>query len=246
MKNRNIVCIIIASLTALVLCFSSCMNQPSENESTTAYEYIPSGSETTSTEPESSSASELMIDDSWKKSFDITYKVLNPEVNSVPFRIRERKSENAYTIEYLDGNSLYFCKQTGSDVEKYTIIESEKEQLHKVYKNSFIADRPVVFYECSFVEKNLPSLSNVCYEYDETIAGRECSKYIQRAYTDGKATATVYLWIDKEFGFAARQEEYDGEGRLVAMLELIEFSTGSTKDEDVIIDISQYTFKEEQ
>ncbi len=247
MKNRNVIGIYIALLMVFVLCFTSCSNGAEENESTTAYEYIPSGSETTSGESESSGEpEELKIDRSWTKNFDITYSVLNPEVSPVPINIREIKADNVYSIEYLDGSSFYCWKQNGSDVDEYIVIANAEEQVHKVYKDKSVSRVDVLFRQSSEIEKDFPLLSNVFYEFDEVVAGRQCSKYIQRAYKDGKATATIYVWIDKEFGFAVKEEEYDGNDRLVTRLEVIEFSSGNTTDEDVTFDVSQYTFKEEQ
>ena len=247
MQSRNIICILIALLTVFLLCFSACTGESGQKESTTAYEYVPSDVQTTGAEVESSTgAEELKIDKTWTKNFDITYSILNPEVSPTPIKIREIKTDNVYSIEYLDGSSFYFWKQNGSDVDEYTVVANANEQVHKVYKNKSVSKVEVLFGQSSEVEKDFPLLSNVCYEYDEVVAGRQCSKYIQRAYKDGKVTGTLYVWIDKEFGFAVKEEEYDGNDSLVAMLEVIEFSSGETADEDVTFDASQYTFKEEQ
>ena len=247
MRNKSVICIVIALLTVTSTAFSACNNDSSESESTTAYEYISSGGESATGE-ESSDANqgEIKIDRSWENNFDVTYNTYNPEVSPTPMKVRERKSESAYIVEYVDGNSFYYYKQNGADVDKYTVIENESEQLHAVYKNKHISALTALFGRSSEVDKNFPLLGNVCYEYDEVIAGRQCGKYLQRAYENGEATATLFIWIDNEYGFALKQEEYDAEGRLVAKLEVIEFSCGSTKDEDVIIDLSEYTFKEEQ
>ncbi len=247
MKSKNIVCIFIFLLTVFLLCFSSCTGKTEENESTTAYEYVSSDTQTTVSGNESSTGTEeLIIDTSWTRNFNATYSILNPDVSPVPIKIREIKTDNVHSIEYLDGSSFYFWKQNGSDVYKYTVVANASEQVYKVYENESVLNHSVFLSKCSEIEKNFPLLSNVCYEYDEVVAGRQCSKYIQRAYKDGKVTATLFVWADKEFGFAVKEEEYDADGRLVAKLEVLEFSCGSTKDEDVIVDISGYTFKEEQ
>lgn len=247
MKSKNIVCIFIALLTVFLLCLSSCTDKTEENESTTAYEYVPSDTQTTAGESESSAGTEqLNIDTSWTGNFNITYSILNPEVSPVPIKIREIKTDNVHSIEYLDGSSFYCWKQNGSDVYKYTVVANASEQVYKVYENESVTRHSVFFKECSEIDKGFPLLSNVCYEYDEVVAGRQCSKYIQRAYKDGKVTATLFVWADKEFGFAVKKEEYDENDKLVVMLELIDFSYGETVDEDVTFDESEYVFKEEQ
>ena len=84
------------------------------------------------------------------------------------------------------------------------------------------------------------------YMYDEEVGGRACHKYLQRAYTDGKLTDSVYIWIDIEFGFAAKCESYNADGKMRLMWKTDSFETGTVGDDDIKIDLSQYSVREEE
>ena len=97
----------------------------------------------------------------------------------------------------------------------------------------------------SNVDATMPAQSNVLYMYDEIIAGRNCHKYIQRAYADAKLTESVYVWIDAQYGFAMKCEDYDAADVLKTSWEVTEFAAGGVTADDVVIDLSQYSFTEE-
>lgn len=236
-------------LALLVICpsvlfFSSCGNETAD-ETSTGYSYVPSGSETTlpsETSPQGKTS--IDIDDSWMKNFHVKYRYYNPEQSVSTMNIEEKRSAGAFTVEYLDTKSVLYYKANGMDTDYYVIINNEDEQVHSVLKNKKLSSLSSMFMKLSAVKSDLPSQSNVLYMYDEEVAGRMCNKYIQRAYSDGKLTQSVYVWIDTEFGFAAKCEAYDENNSLTTMWEIESFESGTLTDADVFIDVSVYTFKE--
>lgn len=243
MKNFRI--IISALLCAVtLLCFVSCGTSGNEGETTTNYNYMPQGAEGTTAQGQNSPGDKINIDKSWQKNFSAEYEYYNPEQSLATMKIKEKKSRNAFTVEYVDTNSILYYKADGNNTDYYVIIDGETEQAHSVLENKPFSSLSSMFMKLSEVDKDLPSQSNVLYMYDEEVAGRVCHKYIQRAYSGGKLTQSVYVWIDKEFGFAAKCEAYDEENIMTVMWRLTAFETGKLSDSDVFIDVSQYTFKE--
>lgn len=233
----------------LLLCavsLSSCKNDNGE-ETTTGYEYTPSGfaDENSTAIAENNELQEkISVDNSWQKNFSVSYEYYNPEQNISTMKINEKKSESAFTVEYVDTKSILYYKANGKDTDYYVIIDNEEEQVHSVLKDKSFSSLSSMFMKLTALSPELPSQSNVLYMYDEEVGGRLCRKYIQRAYQGGNLTQSVYVWVDAEFGFAAKCEAYDSNNKLTVMWKVTAFETGKLSDEDVFLDISQYSFKE--
>ncbi len=233
-------------LLSASLCLSSCGDNAENEESSTGYEYKPSVSDETTLSPENEEAEkEIKIDNTWKRNFRVNYRYFNPEQSITTMNIEEKKSSSAFTVQYIDTHSVLYYKANGNDTDYYVIIEQQDEQVHSVLKGKKFSSLSSMFMKLSAVEADLPSQNNVLYMYEEEVGGRSCHKYIQRAYSGGQLTESVYLWIDTEYGFIAKCEAYDADNTLTVMWEVEEFVTGTLKDEDVFLDLSGYTFKEE-
>lgn len=248
MNSKRITAFFLA-LTVLfsVVLLSSCDTEPDNTESQTDYEYTPSGSaddSTTSSSGENELQKKINVDNSWQKNFSVSYEYYNPEQNISTMKINEKKAEKAFTVEYVDASSVLYYKENGDNTDYYVLIDNEVEQAHSVLENKSISDLSSMFMKLSVISPELPSQSNVLYMYDEEVAGRNCHKYIQRAYSGGSLTQSVYVWVDAEFGFAVKCEAYDADNTLSVMWKVLSFETGTLKNEDVYIDISEYTFKE--
>lgn len=228
----------------LALSLASCGASGTEDETTTNYSYIPQGLESTTSDGNKPSDT-INVDKSWQRNFSAAYEYYNPEQSPVTMKINEKKSQNAFTVEYVDTNSVLYYKADGNNTDYYVIIEGEDEQVHSVLENKPFSSLSSMFMKLTEIDRNLPSQSNVLYMYDEEVAGRPCYKYIQRAYSGGKLTQSVYVWIDKEFGFAAKCEAYDEDNIMTVMWRLNSFETGSLSDSDVFIDLSQYNIADE-
>ncbi len=241
----------IFSVIAVMLCviwalqLTSCNNEPDNTESSTGYEYIPSGQETTTASANNEAEAKINVDSTWKKNFKVKYSYYNPEQSLTTMKIQEKRAYNAFTVEYLDTSSILYYKANGNNTDYYVIIDSENEQVHSVLEGKHFSSLSSMFMKLSEVSPDLPSQSNVLYMYDESVAGRNCHKYIQRAYSDGKLTQSVYVWVDSQYGFVAKCEAYDASEILTVMWAIEEFEAGSLTDEDVMIDLDGYTFKEE-
>lgn len=244
--NKLITAAILILLLSVLLCFSSCDSNSGESESSTGYEYKPSVSDETTQAPENDEVEkEVKIDNTWKRNFRVNYRYYNPEQSITTMNIEEKKSANAFTVQYIDTHSILYYKANGNDTDYYVIIDHEDEQVHSVLTGKKFSSLSSMFMKLSAVDADLPSQNNVLYMYEEEVAGRKCYKYIQRAYSEGQLTESVYLWIDVQYGFVAKCEAYDSNNTLTVMWEVEEFVTGTLQDEDVFLDLSGYTFKEE-
>ena len=243
MKKFNAL-IAVLICAGIVLCLASCTGAGTEDETTTGYSYVPQGAEATTSEGESKPSENIAVDKSWQKNFSAEYEYYNPEQSLSTMKIKEKRSRNAFTVEYVDTKSILYYKADGNNTDYYVLIDGEDEQVHSVLENKPFSSLSSMFMKLSEVDKNLPAQSNVLYMYDEEVAGRLCHKYIQRAYAGGKLTQSVYVWIDVEYGFAAKCEAYDEENIMTVMWRLTAFETGKLSDDDVLVDLSQYTFAE--
>ncbi len=246
MKIKRIALLLSACiLFVYVFGFSSCTDDNTE-ESSTGYEYRPSASDETTDEAQTGEfEKKISIDNTWKRNFRVNYRYYNPEQSITTMNIQEKKSSNAFTVQYIDTHSILYYKSNGNDTDYYVIIEDQDEQVHSVLQGKKFSSLSSMFMKLSVVDADLPSQNNVLYMYEEEVAGRNCHKYIQRAYSEGKLTESVYLWIDAEYGFVAKCEAYDASNVLTVMWEIEEFVTGTLKDEDVFLDLSDYSFREE-
>lgn len=246
MKSFSLRLILLTALVfSLTFIASSCKDNNGE-ETSTGYEYKHSGADDiTQSSTDGELEKTIKIDNSWKRNFRVNYRYYNPEQSITTMNIEEKKSANAFTVKYIDTGSMLYYKANGNNTDYYVIIEQEDEQVHSVLTGKKISSLSSMFMKLSAVDSDLPSRNNVLYMYEEQVAGRNCHKYIQRAYSDGKLTESVYLWIDAEFGFVARCEAYDAADTLTVMWEIEDFVTGTLQDEDVFIDLSAYNFKEE-
>lgn len=243
--NKAVSLISAGILIGSIFLLSSCSDDSTE-ESSTGYEYKTTVlNEITTEAVKSEFETEIKIDNTWKRNFRVNYKYYNPDQSITTMNIQEKKSANAFTVQYIDTQSILYYKANGNDTDYYVIIENEPEQVHSVLTGKKLSSLSSMFMKLSSVDSDLPSQNNVLYMYEEEVAGRNCHKYIQRAYSEGQLTESVYLWIDAEFGFVAKCEAYDSSNVLTVMWEIEEFVTGSLQDEDVFLDLSGYTFKEE-
>lgn len=244
--RRIISLLLVVILIVCIASLTSCKDDAGE-ETTTGYEYTPSGSDsenTTSKNDDGTLNEKIDVDNSWQKNFSVSYEYYNPEQSISTMKINEKKAESAFTVEYVDTKSVLYYKANGKDTDYYVIIDNEEEQVHSVLKDKSFSSLSSMFMKLTVLSPELPSQSNVLYMYDEEVGGRQCHKYIQRAYQGGKLTQSVYVWVDAEFGFAAKCEAYDNDNKLTVMWKITSFETGTLADEDVFIDISQYSFKE--
>lgn len=247
---KTIICF--ASVASLVFGLGACKKDSDDTTQVSRYSYTPSAAfdeEEETKEDATASFDELQKeftkDDSWKKNYRVTYEYFNAEQAQGTVRILEQRTENAFTAEYLDTGAVLYYKANGNDTDYYVITPETDRQVHSLLKGKKFRTLSSMFMKLSNVDSNLPKQSNVLYMYDEIVAGRNCHKYIQRAYANAALTQSVYVWIDAEYGFAAKCEAYDAADNLTANWVIEEFETGEVKDADVIPDISAYEFTDE-
>ncbi len=247
MKNiRQKLTVSAAIAAAIAALLSSCGSGDADATTAESYVYNPQSG---MTEAQSGAAEDpekpFTVNTSWQSNFKAEYKYYNVSDGTDTVTVTETKNSDAFTAEYPDGKSTLYYKANGADTDYYVLMNgTEKKAVHKLLGGSSFSELSSTFMKLTKVSGDLPSLSNVLYMYDENVGGRACHKYLQRAYSDGKLTESVYIWIDTEFGFAAKCESYDSSGNMRIMWELKSFETGTVGENDIKIDLSQYTVTE--
>ena len=229
--------------------FAGCKKGKENEEVPSKYNYTPAA-ETTSPDEETTGSigdfqKAFIKDLSWQKNYQVTYRYYNPSQDVNNAEIREKRAANAFTVEYLDTGLTLYYKAKDEDTDYYVIDPAQGANMHSVIAGKKIASLSSLFMKLSNVDATLPAQSNVLYMYDEIVAGRNCHKYIQRAYSNAKLTESVYVWIDAQYGFAMKCEDYDAAEILKTSWEVTEFSAGTLTEEDVALDLSIYQFSEE-
>lgn len=240
----------LAILTLLILILSASACRDSELQTVENYEYNASTAAEETTESESDETSTAVkddnqsykTDDSWKKNYAVYYRYYNSANDTSTVSVKEFLADDVFIVTYPDAASSIYYKASGANTDMYTISTGEKT--HKLLTGKSFSTISSLFMKLSNVEEGFPELSNVMYMGTETVTGRECLKYIQRAYTDGEVTQTVYIWIDKQYGFAAKCQSLNADNTLTLSWEILSFETGEVTAGDADIDISSYDFTE--
>lgn len=249
MKNYSYRIFAAALSFIMIFTLSSCgdKNNP---DTTSDYSYSSQGDLTEENGSDSGAASpdeaeSFVVDTSWQKNYSAQYKYFDAETSKETVTINELKGEKSFSASYPDSGNLIYYAENGDNIDCYTVIPAEKQYVHSVIKNQSINSISSTLMKLTGVSEELPKLTNVLYMNDEAVSGRNCKKYIQRAYTDGEVTETVYIWIDSEYGFALKCEDYNAENELKTYWEVTALSIGTVDDEDLGIDLSAYSFTEE-
>lgn len=219
--------------------FVACTGDTAQ-ETTSEYVYQPSVETTVAAQPES----KININTVWQKNYEVEYVYYNAEQTDGELNISEKRHSSAFIVEYLDTNAKLYYEKAGSATDYYIIMPEENEQVYSKLHDSNFSDLSSMFMKLSGMSASFPSQNNVLYMYDEKIAGRDCHKYIQRAYSDGELTQSVYVWVDIEYGFAAKCEAYDAKNKKTTYWEITSFSAGEVSETEKFVDLSLYEFKE--
>lgn len=243
----------ILSAAALLFCLTACTDKNNTGNNGDSYEYNYSATSTQTDATASDSTVpdvkdvEFTVDKSWQKNYHIAYSFYDRDKTGTLINVKETKTDSVFAVEYVNAtNPTLYYKANGKDVDLYVIESSVGEQKHTLMKNTNFALLTSLFMKLSNIEAGFPKLSNVVYQNDETVAGRNCHKYIQRAYTDGEATETVYVWVDAEFGFVAKCQAVDAQYNTTTNWEITEFTTGGVTEKDTGISLSSYKFTDTQ
>ncbi len=241
--NRFFVRAVGAALASAVLFTCGACRKKQEDPTAMPYVYQPRESQTA--EGETAAAVPFTVNKNWQQNFTLQYRYFDRSQGEETVHIRETRTEDAFAAEYTDEGDILYYKENGANIDYYLILK-EGENVHSLIKRKKIGDLSSTFMKLSDVSAEMPLLSNVMYMYDEEIGGRTCKKYIQRAYESGKAKETVYVWVDSEYGFAAKCEGYDENGQLKISWEVTQFRTGGVTDADIRVNPSAYTFTERE
>lgn len=238
---------VLLALCLLLSGLAGCKNKKGGEEVPSKYNYTPA---TQSASQEDEDAVKdfqkaFVKDLSWQKNYTVTYKYYNAAQSVENAEIVEKRASTAFSVEYTDTGLLLYYRANGDDTDYYVIDPAGGAPTHSVITGKKISSLSSLFMKLSNVDATLPAQSNVLYMYDEIVAGRNCHKYIQRAYTDAKLTESVYVWIDAQYGFAMKCEDYDAAELLKTSWEVTAFSAGGVTADDVYVDVSAYQIAEE-
>ena len=231
-------------LSGVLLCSLAACKKQDSDESSDPYVYTPQGQSTVQAQSPADAEAAFTVDRSWQKNFSLQYKYYDRSQSTETAVIRETRTDDAFCAEYINNGDILYYKENGNDVDYYLIIK-DAENVHSVVKGKSIDDLSSTFMKLSAVSSEIPSLSNAMYMNDENVGTRPCKKYIQRAYQGGKVQETVYIWVDKEFGFAAKGESFDADDKLKVSWELTLFKTGDVKDNAIHVNPAAYVFTEQ-
>lgn len=215
----------------------------------TTYVYTPADQptgETGFTEENTTAAERVRfaVDPSWQKNYSLQYRYFDISQSEDVVNIRETRTDDAFCAEYTDRGDILYYKENGGDIDSYVILK-DAENVHSVIPRKSIDDLSSTFMKLSAVSEEMPEYTNVMYMGEENVSGRPCRKYIQRAYQNGAAQETVYVWVDKEFGFAAKGESYNESDTLTISWELTYFRSGGVTDSAMRVNLDAYTFTEQ-
>ena len=234
----------------VLLGLAACKKEPTDPTfAPPDYSYSPS--ETTSPSEETTTRSDVpqsqgfTVDDRWKENYAVRYTYFDAGSGGDEAEIREVKTASAFEAAYPESGNAFYYEADGKDVRAYTLMPDEKKYVSAVIKNKEMSSLSSTFMKLTSVDETFPYLSNVLFMREDTVAGRKALEYIQRAYKDGEATETVYIWIDAEFGFALKCEAYDAAQARTSAWEVLSFKTGGVSADDFTVDVDAYDFTEE-
>lgn len=254
MKKHILTCAALLLTAITVVLSAGCGGKGGKSNAPSSYNYVennstlPTGTDPDPTEPGATQPADTPINvvTDWQKNYDVEYKYYEPSLSNETETIRETLCDGFFTAIYpLSGNFVYY-EENGANLECYIAAPAENDYLHSVLKNKKVSNLSTTFMKLTSVDAGFTALSNVLYMGEETVADRTCKKYIQRAYSDGAVTKTVYVWIDAQYGFALKCEAYNAADQLETYWEVSSFRTGGVTKDDLGVDISKYTFKDKE
>ena len=227
------------ALLALPAC-----TQKEEEPSSGPYIYTPGGQSEPNAEAQTGEAVEISVNKEWQQNFTLQYTYFDKSQSDETVTIRETRTSDAFCAEYADRGDILYYKENGKDIDYYVIMK-DAENVHSVIRRKSISDLSSTFMKLSDVSGELPSLTNVMFMYEESVCGRPCKKFIQRAYQNGEPQETVYVWVDNVYGFAAKGESYDASDELQVAWELKSFQSGNVTDGAIRVNPAAYDFTEQ-
>ena len=230
-------------LISVFAAFAACKKEPPV-PTYSDYTYRTESTTAPDDETETVKSEFYTVDPSWQRNFEVAYKYFDKSTSEQTVLIKETRSETAFSAVYPETGNMIYYKANGDSIDSYTVVPSEEQYVHSVLKGKSISELSSTYMKLTAVAEDLPTYTNVLFMADETVAGRACKKYIQRAYTDGKVTETVYVWVDSLFGLCLKCEDYDADDVLQTYWETISFSTGRVTDSSFGFDLSIYDFTE--
>lgn len=243
---------VIAALLALVLTCSACaQNDPAGiNEYATTVKNTqvftePEEAGSTAAQPSAGvSDSLLTANNSWMGNYSLTYTYTEGTESS---QLREMRCAGLYSVTDLASGAATYFIQNGSDIDQYVLNPAAMSGTHSVLSDQSLADITTGFMKIAYVDSSFPTLSNVEYQGEETVAGRVAAKYTQSAYnTAGLLTAYAFVWIDSEYGFASKCRVYNMTGSVNVSWELTELTVGGVSEESIGFSTDGYTITEAQ
>ncbi len=221
-----------------IFCFSSCSNEESKG-SVDFGDYSLENTESTSLKYNKDEL--LNSDDSWQKSYALSYNYYDKK--SGQSTITEARCGKYYQSLDKSTNITTYLSQESGYILEYMLNNDSLTGTTTIITNNEMDDLYSGFSQLSVCDPYFPVYKNVLKVGTDFVAERSATRYRQTEQEDGENSKIAYVWIDDQYGFCSRCELYDAATEeLLMSWELLEF-TRNVKEEDLKIDVSEYDIK---
>lgn len=223
MKKISAILLVISVL----LTFSACADDSKDgNGSVNFGEYSP---EVESTSINHNNTELLDSDTSWLDAYALSYSYY--DADSGESIITEGRCGNYYQSHDSATNTISFYAQQEGYILQYLLNSDKKTGTAAVVTDSSIDDLYSGFTMISTCDPYFPVYKNVTKVGQDFIANRSATRYKQTQTENGVTTKIAYVWIDDEYGFASKCEQYNAQTEELEMRwELLEFTQNVTED----------------
>ncbi len=238
MKKLSVLIIISLLLTL----FSACSDENTKADGSVNFgEYSP---EVESTTIYYNNNELISSDISWLDAYALSYSYYDKD--SGESIITEGKCGNYYQSHDSATNTITFYSQQESYVLQYLLNSDTKTGTATIITEGTIDDLYSGFSMISTCDPYFPAYSNVTKVGQDFVAERSATRYKQVQTENGVITKIAYVWIDDEYGFASRCEQYNAETEELEMRwELLDFTVNVT-EKAVKINIDAYDIATEE
>lgn len=186
----------------------------------------------------------ILIDESWLSNYTLSYTY---EENGQISDLTEHRCEGVYTAKEGSSGAMTCFLQNGENVDEYALNPANKTGTHMVLSNQSLSSITPGFLKIARVDAAFPTLSNVEFQGEESVAGRPAKKYAQSAYNSaGLLTAYAFVWIDDEYGFASKCRVYNLTGSVNVSWELKSLTVGGVTEESIGFSTDGYEITEQE
>ncbi len=240
---KKLLCILLCILSFLSLCACTVGTEPDEDSSlednTIPDINIIIPEETSSKLPQNI----ISADTNWLNAYALEYSYYDKKTGESEIA-EARCGKYFQSLDYAS-NTVTFYSQEDGYILQYMLNPESKKGTVAVVAGSAIDNLYSGFSMLSACDPYFPLYKNVARVGTDFIAERPAARYRQTQTENGITTKIAYVWIDEEYGFASKCEQYNAITEELEMRwELLSFTQNVT-EEKIKIDISSYSITED-